>query len=173
MIVAKLLLSCLLPVWVGCTLILAGGFDEKSALEVDLEGAVDCPGEALLLAKGGSERASPGACGQIAPPILILPLPAGTAMPSADRSRAAQNHRPRGLETAPGQASKEGVDMMEHWKVLFEYSQSNDKGLEIFVKGQSLAGVVTSFSEEAVEMYSQQFDRIVVRVDRIDAIAHH
>lgn len=63
--------------------------------------------------------------------------------------------------------------MMEHWKVLFEYSQSNDKGLEIFVKGQSLAGVVTSFSEEAVEMYSQQFDRIVVRVDRIDAIAHH
>jgi len=55
---------------------------------------------------------------------------------------------------------------------MFELSRSQNKGLTLFVQGQTIAGVVISFSDEAVEMRSQQYDRIVVRIDRIDGIAH-
>lgn len=54
---------------------------------------------------------------------------------------------------------------------MFESSRSDKKGLTLYVQGQTVAGVVTAFSDEVVEMRSQQYDRIVVRIDRIDAVA--
>jgi hypothetical protein len=50
--------------------------------------------------------------------------------------------------------------------------QVPEKGLTLFVQGQTIAGLVVSFSDEAVEMRSQQYERIVVRIDRIDGIAY-
>lgn len=55
---------------------------------------------------------------------------------------------------------------------MFELSKSQKKGLILFVQGQTIAGLVVSFSDEAVEMRSQQYERIVVRIDRIDGIAY-
>jgi hypothetical protein len=55
---------------------------------------------------------------------------------------------------------------------MFELSKSQKKGLTLFVQGQTIAGLVVSFSDQAVEMRSQQYERIVVRIDRIDGIAY-
>lgn len=55
---------------------------------------------------------------------------------------------------------------------MFDLSKSQNKGLVLFVQGQSIAGLVVAYSDEAVELRSQQYERIVVRVDRIDGLAH-
>jgi len=54
---------------------------------------------------------------------------------------------------------------------MFDHSKTANKGLALFVQGQTVAGLVTSYTDEAVEMRSREYARIVVRIDRIDAIA--
>ena len=59
-----------------------------------------------------------------------------------------------------------------NFQQMFEISRSEKKGLVLFVQGQTIPGLVTAYSDELVELRSQQYDRIVVRIERIDAMAH-
>lgn len=55
---------------------------------------------------------------------------------------------------------------------LFDYSLKEKKGLTFFVQGQMIPGVVTKMvGEDAIEVRNQTSSRIIIRVDRIDAVA--
>lgn len=60
----------------------------------------------------------------------------------------------------------------ELFKDLIELSQNEKRGLTVYFNGQSIVGVVTKvMGTEAVEMRSQMFSRIIVRLETIEAIA--
>lgn len=54
---------------------------------------------------------------------------------------------------------------------LFEASQNDKKGLMLYVKGQSIAGVVVKVGGDTLELRSREYTRIVVKIDAIDAVA--
>jgi hypothetical protein len=55
---------------------------------------------------------------------------------------------------------------------LFDYSQKEKKGLTFFVQGQTIPGVVTKMvGDDAIEVRNQTSTRIIIRLDRIDAVA--
>ena len=54
---------------------------------------------------------------------------------------------------------------------ILEASQNEKKGVNLYVKGQTIAGVVVKLTADTVEMRSREFSRIVVRLDAIDAAA--
>jgi hypothetical protein len=54
---------------------------------------------------------------------------------------------------------------------LLEASQNEKKGVTLYMKGQSLGGVVTKINGDIVEMRNREFSRIMVRIDAIDAAA--
>jgi hypothetical protein len=57
------------------------------------------------------------------------------------------------------------------FKQILEDSQSQKKGVMVYIKGQTLGGLVTKLNADSVEMRSQQYSRIVVKLDSIDAVA--
>ncbi len=60
----------------------------------------------------------------------------------------------------------------ELFKEIFETSQNEKRGLTVYVKGQTIAGIVTKVvGEEAIEMRSQMFGKAVVLIASIDAAA--
>jgi hypothetical protein len=64
------------------------------------------------------------------------------------------------------------VKTMQLYQDLFELSQKEKRGLTFYVKGQTIAGIVTKLiGEDAVEVRNQTFSRIVIRLDQIDAVA--
>ena len=55
---------------------------------------------------------------------------------------------------------------------LFEQSQKEKKGLTVFLPGHTLAIVVTAVhGTDTVEGRNQQYERVVIRVDQILALA--
>jgi hypothetical protein len=56
-------------------------------------------------------------------------------------------------------------------KELLEASQNDKKGITLYMKGQSLGGVVMKISGDLVELRNREFSRIVVRIEAIDAAA--
>jgi len=55
---------------------------------------------------------------------------------------------------------------------LLQQSLEQKSGLMFYVKGEAIPGVVTAISADgAVEARNQERDRIVIRLDRVDAIA--
>jgi hypothetical protein len=54
---------------------------------------------------------------------------------------------------------------------LLEASQNEKKGLMVYVKGQSIAGVVVKVGGDTVELRSREYSRIIVKIDSIDAVA--
>jgi len=54
---------------------------------------------------------------------------------------------------------------------LLEASQNDKKGVNLYVRGQSIPGVVVKISGDLVELRSREFSRIVVKIDSIDAAA--
>jgi len=54
---------------------------------------------------------------------------------------------------------------------LLEASQNDKKGVNLYVKGQSIPGIVVKISGDLVELRSREFSRIVVKIDSIDAAA--
>ena len=55
---------------------------------------------------------------------------------------------------------------------LFNLSLTQKKGLSVYVGGQVVVGVfVKRLDANTVELRSQQFAKIIVRLDRVDAIA--
>jgi len=58
------------------------------------------------------------------------------------------------------------------FKELFELSQKDKKGLLFYIKGQTVGGLVTNIiSDDLVEVRNREYDRILIRVDSIDAVA--
>jgi hypothetical protein len=54
---------------------------------------------------------------------------------------------------------------------LLEASQNEKKGVNLYVRGQAIPGIVTKIDDNVVELRSREFSRIVVRIDSIDAAA--
>jgi hypothetical protein len=56
-------------------------------------------------------------------------------------------------------------------KELLESSQNDKKSITLYVKGQSLGGLVTKIAGDTVELRNREYSRIVVKIDVIDAAA--
>ena len=54
---------------------------------------------------------------------------------------------------------------------LLELSQNEKKGIMLYVKGQSISGVVTKIAADIVELRSREYSRIAVKIDSIDGAA--
>jgi hypothetical protein len=73
-----------------------------------------------------------------------------------------------GYETA--QAAQAGL--IQSYQELIELSQKEKKGLTFFVRGQTVAGVVVrTIGNEAVEVRSQTYSRVIIRLESVDAVA--
>jgi hypothetical protein len=59
----------------------------------------------------------------------------------------------------------------ESIRELLELSLKNGKGLMFYLGSQSLGGAVTKIGEHTVEVRNREYSRIVIRLDRIDAVA--
>jgi hypothetical protein len=61
---------------------------------------------------------------------------------------------------------------MELFKELIEASLKEKRGLTIFIKGQTIAGIVTQIiGLEAIEVRNQTFSKVIIRLDAVDAMA--
>jgi hypothetical protein len=61
---------------------------------------------------------------------------------------------------------------MELFKELIELSHKEKRGLTIFIKGQTIAGIVTQIiGLEAIEVRNQTFSKVIIRLDAVDAMA--
>lgn len=57
---------------------------------------------------------------------------------------------------------------------LIQFSLAEKAGLTFFLNGQALPAVVTKIIDErTIEARSQQYERIVIRLGRVNAIAKH
>lgn len=54
---------------------------------------------------------------------------------------------------------------------VLEMSLKDKKGLLVYLKGHTIAGVVVKIGEDVVELRSREYSSIVVRLDAIDAVA--
>lgn len=58
------------------------------------------------------------------------------------------------------------------YKELLETSLKEKKGLVFYIKGQAIPGAVTRLiGESAVEVKNREYGRIIIRLDRVDAVA--
>ncbi len=70
------------------------------------------------------------------------------------------------------QSAPKETSMLTYYQELFDLSQRENKGLTFYVNGQTIPGLVTKIiSDEAIEIHNQINDRLIIRIDRIDAIA--
>jgi len=61
---------------------------------------------------------------------------------------------------------------MNPFSELIEWSANEKRGLTLYVNGQTVAGIVVKIGEDGtIELKSQTYSRIIVRLDSIDAIA--
>ena len=66
-----------------------------------------------------------------------------------------------------------GGKAIAQYKILLQESLSKKFGLVFYVKGQTIPGVVTKITDEnVVEVRNQEHERILIRLDAIDALAH-
>jgi hypothetical protein len=63
------------------------------------------------------------------------------------------------------------TDFRAELKAMLERSKAERKGLEFHVNGQTLAGGVVTVLDDAVVVANQQYGRVLIRLDRIDAVA--
>jgi hypothetical protein len=76
-----------------------------------------------------------------------------------------------GLSIAMSSACSIAADV-QAFKELLEMSLKEKKGLTFYVNGQTIVGGVTRFiGDDAVEVKNREFGRIIIRLDRIDAVA--
>jgi hypothetical protein len=69
-------------------------------------------------------------------------------------------------ETAPAQADTFEREALQTLKA----SHASKRGIVIHVNGQSVAGVVKAIGPDVVVLANREYDRILVRRERIDAI---
>ncbi len=69
-------------------------------------------------------------------------------------------------------ASPQGGGTVQAYQELIEQSQKEKKGLTFFIKGQTVAGIVVKIiGSEAVEVRNQNYSRVIIRLDQVDALA--
>ena len=56
-------------------------------------------------------------------------------------------------------------------KALLEQSRSDNKGVMIYLDGTTIGAIVTGIEGELVMAKSREYGRIVIRLDRINAVA--
>jgi hypothetical protein len=59
----------------------------------------------------------------------------------------------------------------ESFRELLERSEKERKGLNFYVRGQTIGGAVTKIGPDYVEVKNQTYSRIIIKIDSIDAIA--
>ena len=72
-----------------------------------------------------------------------------------------------GLAGATTLIGKDNDTMRE----ILEVSLNEKKDVMLYVKGQSIPGTVTKIAGETVELRNREYNRIVVRIESIDAAA--
>ena len=60
---------------------------------------------------------------------------------------------------------------MELFREMFEWSQKEGKGLTFWVSGQTVGGGVVKFNADTVELKSQQYRRVIIKISAIEAVA--
>jgi hypothetical protein len=75
------------------------------------------------------------------------------------------------LAAALGTVSPAAPKENAMFQQILEASQSEKKGVTLYVRGQQIGGMVTKLSGDTVEMRSREYSRIVVRIESIDAAA--
>lgn len=71
-----------------------------------------------------------------------------------------------------GVAVPVGADGLGPFEEMIERSLAEKKSLIIYVNGQTIPAIVTKIiDDDAIEVRNREYDRIVIRVDRIDAVA--
>ena len=60
---------------------------------------------------------------------------------------------------------------VQAYQELLKSSEEKKRGLTFYVQGQSIPGVVTKIGSDTIEVRNQTHGRIIIRLDRIDAIA--
>ena len=70
----------------------------------------------------------------------------------------------------PAQDAKSS--MLQSYQELFDKSLKEKKGLNFYVNGQTIGAVfVKMIGNDAIEVRNQTYGRIIIRLDRIDAVA--
>lgn len=60
----------------------------------------------------------------------------------------------------------------ESFRELIEISLNEKRGLTVYFNGQSIVGVVKNIAgSDAIELRSQTFSRIIVRLETVEAVA--
>jgi hypothetical protein len=78
---------------------------------------------------------------------------------------------PDGQRAASAIPKRRGLEM-ELFIDLIKTSMEEKRGLTIFIKGQTIAGVVTQIiGLEAIEVRNQTFSKVIIRLDAVDAMA--
>jgi hypothetical protein len=54
---------------------------------------------------------------------------------------------------------------------LIEVSRTEKKGLTFYIGGQTVPGIVTKVNADTVEVRNQSHSRVLIRLDRVDAVA--
>lgn len=62
-------------------------------------------------------------------------------------------------------------ESLKAYQELLEMSLKEKKGLMFYVNGQAIGGAVTKIEDGFVEVRNQQYDRIIIRLRQIDAMA--
>ena len=60
---------------------------------------------------------------------------------------------------------------MELFKEMFEWSLKEGKGLTFWVSGQMIGGGVVKFNADTVEVKSQQYRRVIIKISAIEDVA--
>jgi len=60
---------------------------------------------------------------------------------------------------------------MEDFRGLLLASQKEQKSVQVYVNGQTIAMLVTAVGLEYAEGKNREYSRILVRLDKIDAVA--
>ncbi|HKA34300.1 MAG TPA: hypothetical protein VKH64_13850 [Candidatus Binatia bacterium] len=72
----------------------------------------------------------------------------------------------------PRVSAQDAKSLSQAYQELFERSAKEKKGLNIYVRGQTIGAVfVKMIGNDAIEVRNQTYGRIVIRLDSIDAVA--
>lgn len=73
---------------------------------------------------------------------------------------------------APRASAQDAKSLLQGYQELFDRSLKEKKGLNIYLKGQTIGAVfVRMIGGDAVEVRNQTYGRIIIRLDSIDAVA--
>jgi len=77
-----------------------------------------------------------------------------------------------GVYFSSGAAQDGKSQILQSYQELFDRSLKEKKGLNFYVRGQTIGAVfVKMIGSDAIEVRNQTYSRIIIRLDSIDAVA--